>query len=47
MPASLPNSPLALYQPVKFLGQGAFGFVVLSVNKLTGELVAIKFVECK
>lgn len=41
------HSPLALYQPVKFLGQGGFGFVVLSINKSSGEMVAIKFVECK
>ncbi|GAB4822382.1 hypothetical protein N2152v2_009428 [Parachlorella kessleri] len=47
MPRTLPNSPLALYQPVRFLGQGGFGFVVLSINRMTGEMVAIKFVECK
>ena len=47
MPVTLPNSPLALYQPVRFLGQGGFGFVVLSINRMTGEMVAIKFVECK
>lgn len=41
------NSPLSLYQPVKFLGQGGFGFVVLAMNKLTGEAVAIKFAECR
>jgi serine/threonine protein kinase len=47
MPSAAPNSPLALYQPVRFLGRGGFGFVVLAINRATGETVAIKFVECK
>jgi hypothetical protein len=40
------NSPLALYQPVRYLDQGGFGFVVLATSKAKGEMVAIKFVEC-
>lgn len=42
-----PGTALARFQPVRFLGQGGFGFVVLAVDKVTGEDVAIKFVECK
>jgi serine/threonine protein kinase len=46
-PAVPPDSPLAQYQPLEFLAKGGFGFVVLALDKSTGEKVAIKFVECK
>ncbi len=43
-----PDSHLAArYKPLKLLDEGVYGFVVLAHNMLSGEQVAIKFVECK
>lgn len=38
---------LGRYQPLRYIGRGTNGLVVLSMHKATGEPVAIKFVECK
>jgi serine/threonine protein kinase len=47
MPSAPPGSPLDRYQPLEVLGEGVFGFVVLAINRGTGETVVIKFVECR
>ena len=33
------------YQKVRFLSSGSYGFVLLAVDKTSGDLVAIKFIE--
>lgn len=49
MPAKEPEKdPLAghpVYEQVRFINSGSFGYVVLAKNKQTNDEVAIKFVE--
>lgn len=51
MPAKEPEQdPLEghpVFEKLKFINSGSFGYVILARNKVSGEQVAIKFVEVK
>jgi serine/threonine-protein kinase SRK2 len=51
MPAKEPEQdPLEghpVFEKLKFINSGSFGYVILAKNKVSGEQVAIKFVEVK
>jgi serine/threonine protein kinase len=44
-PARNPIEHHRVYEKIKFINSGSFGYVILARNKITGENVAIKFVE--